>query len=80
MSKDTFFTGSKFEDEYGFSEAKRHGDTIYVSGPSGHNYENGRVSPEASEKIRQAFSNIESVLAHFELGFKRSVTGSFTLL
>ncbi|MCP5080740.1 MAG: hypothetical protein GY948_03485 [Alphaproteobacteria bacterium] len=65
MSKEIFFVGSKFEEEFGFSKAIKHGDVIYVSGSSGFNYETETVSPDANEQLRQAFANVESALKHF---------------
>ena len=64
-NKETFFVGSKFEEEYGFSKAIRHGAVIYVSGSSGYNYETESVSPDANEQLRQAFANVEAALKHF---------------
>ena len=65
MKKEIFFVGSKFEEEYGFSKAIKHGDTIYVSGSSGYNYETKTVSEDAPAQLRQAFSNVETALKHF---------------
>jgi enamine deaminase RidA (YjgF/YER057c/UK114 family) len=65
MSKQIFFVGSKFEEEYGFSKAIRHGGVIYVSGSSGYNYEKEDISPDATAQLRQAFANVETALNHF---------------
>lgn len=65
MSKEMFFVGSKFEEEYGFSKAIKHGGVIYVSGSSGYNYETESVAEDANEQLRQAFANVESALKHF---------------
>lgn len=65
MSKEIFFVGSKFEEEYGFSKAIKHGNTIYVSGSSGYNYETESVAEDAGEQLRQAFANVETALRHF---------------
>ena len=65
MTKEIFFVGSKFEEEYGFSKAIKHGNTIYVSGSSGYNYETESVADDAVEQLRQAFKNIETALHHF---------------
>ena len=65
MSKEIYFVGSRFEEEYGFSKAIKHGGVIYVSGSSGYNYDTQEVSPDACEQLRQAFANIETALNHF---------------
>ena len=65
MSKEIYFVGSRFEEEYGFSKAIKHGGVIYVSGSSGYNYETQAVSPDACEQLRQAFANVEAALNHF---------------
>lgn len=65
MNRDIYYIGSKFEETYGFSKAVKHNGVIYVSGSSGYNYEKGEVSPDATEQLRQAFTNIEAALRHF---------------
>ena len=65
MTKESYFVGSKFEEEYGFSKAIKHGNTIHVSGSSGYNYDTETVAEDASEQLTQAFQNIESALTHF---------------
>ena len=65
MSKEVYYVGSKFEEEYGFSKAVKHNDTIYVSGSSGYNYETESISDDAVTQLKQAFANIELALNHF---------------
>ena len=65
MSKEVYYVGSAFEEEYGFSKAVKHNGTIYVSGSSGFNYETRSISEDAVEQLQQAFANIESALNHF---------------
>ena len=65
MSKEIFFVGSKFEEDYGFSKAIKHGGVIYVSGSSGYNYETESVAEDACEQLAQAFRNVEAALRHF---------------
>ena len=65
MSKETYFVGSKFEEEYGFSKTIKHGGVIYVSGSSGYSYEREDIAEDANEQLRQAFTNVEAALKHF---------------
>lgn len=64
-TKDTFFIGSTYEEEYGFSKAKKHNGVIYVSGCSGTNFDTGEVSPDANEQLREAFRAVEKALKYF---------------
>lgn len=65
MPKEIFYVGSKFEEDYGFSKAVKHNDTIYVSGSSGYNYQTNSISENSVEQLKQAFENVESALNHF---------------
>ena len=55
-------SGSIFEELYGHSRAVAVGDTIYVSGTVGFDYENKTISEDPAEQTRQTFRNIENAL------------------
>ena len=55
-----------WEKEYGYSQAVKVGDTIYLSGQVSHDEQGnivGRGDMEA--QMRQAYANVERVLAHY---------------
>lgn len=56
-------SGSSFEKAYGYSRAVKVGDTVYVSGTVGFNYETGGCDPDPVEQLRQIIRNIEPALA-----------------
>jgi enamine deaminase RidA (YjgF/YER057c/UK114 family) len=63
MTRKLISSGSRFEDEIGYSRAVVDGDWIFVSGTTGFNYETMTISPDVIEQCEQAFRNIESALA-----------------
>jgi len=66
IKKEIFNMGMPWESGYGYSQAVKVGDTIYVSGQVDHD-ETGKVLyPGAMEpQMRQAYANVKRVLAHF---------------
>jgi enamine deaminase RidA (YjgF/YER057c/UK114 family) len=55
-----------WEKEYGYSQAVKVGDTIYVSGQVSHDDSGNIVSPGDMEaQMRQAYTNIRKVLAQY---------------
>jgi len=55
-----------WEKEYGYSQAVKVGDTIYVSGQVSHDDSGSIVSPGDMEaQMRQAYTNIRKVLAQY---------------
>ena len=65
INKETASLGMPWEKEYGYSQAVKVGDTIYVSGQVSHDDNGNVVSPGDMEaQMRQAYANIRKVLAH----------------
>jgi enamine deaminase RidA (YjgF/YER057c/UK114 family) len=66
INKETMSLGMPWEKEYGYSQAVKVGDTIYVSGQVAHN-DNGKIvgKGEMEAQMRQAYSNIHKVLAQY---------------
>ena len=55
-------SGSSFEKAFGYSRAVKAGETVYVSGTVGFNYETGTCDPDPVEQLRQIIRNIEPSL------------------
>lgn len=68
--KKTYFSNSKFENAYGHSRAVAVGDTIYVAGTTGYNYETHEVSDDPAEQTRQTLRNIDTALKELGASFE----------
>ena len=55
-------SGSSFEKAFGYSRAVKVGETVYVSGTVGFNYDTGTCDPDPVEQLRQIIRNIEPAL------------------
>lgn len=56
-------SGSRFEDEIGYSRAVVVGDDVWVSGTTGYNYDTMTIEPGIVEQADQTFRNIAKALA-----------------
>ena len=56
-------SGSKFEEEIGYSRAVVIGDDIWVSGTTGYDYATMTISPDVVEQARQTIRNLAVALA-----------------
>ena len=66
ISKEAKSLGMAWEKEYGYSQAVKVDDTIYVSGQVSHDDKGNIVSRGDMEvQMRQAYANIEKVLAQY---------------
>src|SRR5918912_4374643 len=66
ISKEAKSLGMSWEKEYGYSQAVKVGDTIYVSGQVSHDDKGNIVGQGNMEmQMRQAYSNIKKLLAQF---------------
>lgn len=66
INKDTKSLGMPWENEYGYSQAVKVGDTIYLSGQVGHDDEGKIVGLKDMEaQMRQAYANIKKVLSQY---------------
>ena len=61
--------GSPFEETIGYARAVVHGDTVYVSGTTGYDYETMEISDDVAEQCRQCLRNIEWALGEAGAGF-----------
>lgn len=60
--RENISSGSSFEEAFGYSRAVKVGDTVYISGTVGINYETGLCDPDPVEQLRQVIRNIEPSL------------------
>ena len=66
MGKDTKSLGMTWEKEYGYSQAVKVGNTIYLSGQVSHDDSGNIVGPgDMGAQMRQAYRNIEKVLSQY---------------
>jgi 2-iminobutanoate/2-iminopropanoate deaminase len=66
INKETKNFGMPWEKEYGYVQAVKVGDTIYVSGQVSHDDTGNIVGRGDMEtQMRQAYSNIQKLLAHY---------------
>jgi 2-iminobutanoate/2-iminopropanoate deaminase len=65
-SKDTKTLGMPWEDEYGYSQAIKVGDTIYLAGQVSHD-DKGNIlgDGDMAVQMREAYANIEKVLDQY---------------
>ena len=66
ISKESKSLGMSWEKEYGYSQAVKVDDTIYVSGQASHD-DNGNIVGKGSMEVqmRQAYTNIQKVLVQY---------------
>lgn len=62
MIKKLISSGSEFEEKIGYSRAVVVGDTVYVSGTTGYDYNKMVISDNVADQADQCFVNIEQVL------------------
>ncbi len=66
INKETKSLGMPWEKEYGYSQAVKVGDTIYLSGQVSHDDSGNIVGLRDMEaQMRQAYINIQKVLAQY---------------
>jgi 2-iminobutanoate/2-iminopropanoate deaminase len=66
INKETKSLGMSWEKEYGYSQAVKVENTIYVSGQVSHDDKGNVVGPRNMEvQMRQAYANVEKVLAQY---------------
>jgi 2-iminobutanoate/2-iminopropanoate deaminase len=66
LGKETKSLGMPWEEEYGYSQAVKAGDTIYLSGQVSHDDEGNILGVGDMEvQMRQAYANIQKMLAQY---------------
>jgi enamine deaminase RidA (YjgF/YER057c/UK114 family) len=66
INKETKSLGMPWEKEYGYAQAVKVGDTIYLSGQVGHD-DKGKIVGigDMEAQMRQAYTNIQRLLAQY---------------
>ena len=66
ISKEIKNLGMPWEEQFGYAQGVKVGDTIYLAGQVSHD-ENGRTvgKGDMEAQMRQAYANVEAVLAQF---------------
>jgi enamine deaminase RidA (YjgF/YER057c/UK114 family) len=66
INKETQSLGMPWEKEYGYAQAVKVGDTIYLSGQVSHDDRGNIIGPGDMEiQMRQAYTNIQKLLAQY---------------
>src|SRR5438093_3656688 len=74
INKETKSLGMPWEKEYGYAQAVKVGDTIYVSGQVSHDDKGNIVGHRNMEvQMRQAYANIQNVLAQYGVTMENMV-------
>ena len=70
MPKKLVSSGSKFEEQIGYSRAVVDGDWIFVSGTTGFDYSTMFISDNVVEQAEQCLKNIDAALRQAKAGLK----------
>ncbi len=74
ISKETKTLNMPWEQEYGYSQAVKVGDTIYLSGQVSHDAEGNFVGVgEMETQMRQAYANVAKLLEGYGAGMQNIV-------
>jgi len=79
MARTRISSGSRFEDELGYSRAVVDGDWIFVSGTTGYDYATMTIAPGVLDQADQAFRNIETALKQAGSRMEDVVRATFIL-
>ena len=70
MTRRLISSGSKFEQDIGYSRAVVDGEWIFVSGTTGFNYATMTIDGDVVAQCEQTLKNIEAALTQAGAGFK----------
>ena len=74
INKETKSLGMPWEKEYGYAQAVKVGDTIYLSGQVSHDDKGNIVGRgDMDAQMRQAYTNIQKLLAQYGVTLKNVV-------
>jgi enamine deaminase RidA (YjgF/YER057c/UK114 family) len=62
MTRRLITSGSRFEEDIGYSRAVVDGDWVFVSGTTGYDYATMTISDDVAEQCERTFRNIETAL------------------
>ena len=73
-TKEAKYLGLSIEDEYGYAQAVKVGDTIYLSGQTSIDDEGNVVGiGDMETQMRQAYANVQKVLAQYNASIENVV-------
>ena len=79
MTRKLISSGSKFEEQIGYSRAMAAGDWVFVSGTTGFDYATMTISDSLPEQTEQCLKNIEAALREAGSGLKDVVRVTYVL-
>ena len=79
MTRSRISSGSKFEEEIGYSRAIVDGDWLWVSGTTGFDYATMTISEDVAEQAEQTLKNIKAALDQAGFAFADVVRANYIL-
>ncbi len=79
MTRRLISSGSKFEQDIGYSRAVVDGEWVFVSGTTGFDYESMTISENLLEQTEQSLKNIHAALRQAGADFKDVVRVTYVL-
>ncbi len=64
--------GMPWEDIYGYAQAVKKGNTVWISGQLGHN-KNGELAEGMEEQMKQTYVNIKELLSRYDMTMENVV-------
>jgi enamine deaminase RidA (YjgF/YER057c/UK114 family) len=77
MTRRLISSGSRFEEQIGYSRAVVDGEFIFVSGTTGYDYATMTIAESVVEQCEQCFRNIEAALREAGAGLHDVVRATF---
>lgn len=65
IAKEVTSLGMPWEDEWGYAQAVKVGDLIFLAGAVGHD-DSGKIEGDMEEQMRRTYANVAKVLGHFD--------------
>ena len=79
MTRTLISSGSRFEQEIGYSRAIVQGDWVFVSGTTGFDYRTMTIAPDIEQQTLQCLQNIEEALAEAGASLRDVVRVTYVL-
>ncbi|TLX23597.1 RidA family protein [Chryseobacterium indologenes] len=64
--------GMPWEEIYGYAQAVKKGNTVWISGQLGHN-KNGELAEGMEEQMKQTYANIKELLSRYDMTMENVV-------
>ena len=79
MTRQLISSGSRFEEEMGYSRAVVDGDWIFVSGTTGFDYSTMTISDDVAQQADQCLKNIDAALRQADASLADTVRVTYVL-